>query len=122
MRQEKIEIVVFKFNGMFLSAGEVQIERVARKRLHGAGGIPFVRFELGEPYLGDAAGARMPVADLQCEGRPGDEIALPFRETAAGVFLVINEIILCRPSGTGELSLFVQQLRRRAVFFHVRPP
>ena len=122
VREQEVKIVVFKFDGVLLAAGEVQIERVARKRLHAAGGVPFVRLEIGEPHLGDAAGARVTVADLQRKGCAGDKIALPLRETTAGVFLIINKIVLCRPAGTGKLSLFVQQLRRYAVFFHVRPP
>ena len=54
----------------------------------------------------------------------GKPVSLTWQEdkTAAGGFLVIDKIVLCRPAGTGELSLFVQQLRRCAVFFHVRPP
>lgn len=55
MREQEIQIVVFKFDGVFLAAGEIQIERIARKRLHGAGGIPLVRFEIGEAHLGNAA-------------------------------------------------------------------
>ena len=122
MREQKVEIVVFEFDGVLFAAGKVQIERIARERLHAAGGVPLVRLEIGEPHLGDAAGARVAVADLQREGRAGDKVALPLREPAAGVFLIVNEIVLRRPAGTGKLPLLIQQLRRYAVFFHVRPP